>query len=126
MAAAEDMNSAPQRPRDLAVLLLAISGEAPRQRARDQQADVAGDSLRCRVLNRLAALDPEPEAVEETLAAIVAEFGEPSGPTRGVCSLIYQEWIDSRTAPGFWAWLLAEAIGRTDRPPRRGRPRAAE
>jgi hypothetical protein len=121
-----DLKSGPRRPRDLAVLLLAASHEPPRARARDQQPDIAGGALRRRVLDRLAALDPEPEALEEALAAIVAELGEPTGPTRGVCSLILQEWAESRLGPGYWDWLVSEAIRQGDRDlgPGRGSDRA--
>ena len=118
-----------RRPRDLALLLLAIGVDPPRERARDQQADRAGGDLRRRVLDRLAALDPEPEAIESALAAIVVEFGDPTGPTRGVCSQLLQEWEQTRVSPGAWSWLLSEAIENADRgdEPRRGkrRPRAA-
>lgn len=119
------------RPRDLAVLLLAIGADPPRVRARDQQADRAGADLRRRVLDRLAALDPDPdpEALGQALAAIVAEFGEPTGPTRGVCSQWRQEWEQTLASPGAWAWFLAEALERTkagDEPgPKRGRSRGA-
>jgi hypothetical protein len=126
MAAAEpdpeDANPSLMRPRDLALLLLATSHEPPRARARDQQADRAGGALRRRVLDRLLE-DPEPEVLEVALAAIVAAFGEPSGPTRGVCSMFRQEWAESRLAPGYWTWLLSEAVARGDgeRGPRRRR-----
>jgi hypothetical protein len=119
MAAAEpepeDVNPSMMRPRDLALLLLATSNEPPRARARDQQADRAGGALRRRVLDRLVLEDPEPEVLEAALAAIVAAFGEPSGPTRGVCSMIRQEWAESRLAPGYWTWLLSEAVAQGDR-----------
>jgi hypothetical protein len=52
----------------------------PRQRARDQQADLAGLQLKRRILDRLAALDPEPADLEGALIRIVEEFGEPTGP----------------------------------------------
>lgn len=121
-----------RRPRDLALLLLAIGTGPPRQRARDQQADRAGGELRRRVLDRLAALDPEPGAIEAALASIVAGFGDPTGPTRGVCSQVLAEWEQARVSPGAWPWLLSEAIESADRDhdrgagPRRGqrRPRA--
>jgi hypothetical protein len=109
-----DPDDSPRRPRDLALLLLAAGGDPPRQRARDQQADRAGAALRRRVLDRLAALDPEPQGCEAALARIVAEFGEPSGPTRGVCGLILREWESARLSPGYWAWLLAEALAAGD------------
>jgi len=123
-----DTGADDRRPRDLAVLLLAMGTDPPRQRARDQQADRAGAELRRRVLDRLASLDPEAAAIEAVLASIVTEFGEPTGPTRGVCSQVLAEWEQTRISPGAWAWLLAEAIGKADEggEPRRGkrRPRA--
>jgi hypothetical protein len=100
----------PQRPRDLALLLLAAGDDPPRQRARDQQADLAGAALRRRVLDRLAALDPEPDGLEAALARIVAELGEPSGPTRGIGSTILQDWQAAQASPDLWAWLVAEAV----------------
>lgn len=112
-----------RRPRDLAMLLLASGDGPPRARARDQQADLAGLALRRCILDRLAALDPEPEELETALAAIVAAFGEPTGPTRGVALAILQDWESARVGPGFWSWLLNEAIeaGRDDRPRRKRR-----
>jgi|GEM_PF-6004368 len=74
------------RPGDFARIWLAASGSPPRARARDQQADLAGEALRQRVLNRLIVLDPDPEELEATLLAVIMEFGEPAGPTRGVCT----------------------------------------
>jgi hypothetical protein len=119
----EDVNPASMRPRDLALLLLAVAHEPARARARDQQADRAGGALRRRVLDRIVGDDPEPDALDASLAAIVAEFGEPTGPTRGVCSMFRQEWAESRLAPSYWTWLLSEAIaeGSRDGKRRRGR-----
>src|SRR5438128_494385 len=122
----KDMNPGMMRPRDLALLLLAASHEPPRARARDQQADVAGGALRRRVLDRIVLADPEPEGLEAALAGIVAEFGAPTGPTRGICAMLRQEWDESRLAPGYWTWLLSEAVaqadGDRDRGSRRRRP----
>ena len=124
MAPRDAVNGGSRRPRDLALLLLATSGEPPRQRARDQQADRAGMELRRRILDRLADLDPEPEAIEPALAEIVHALGEPSGPARGVCALIRQEWDQARLAPALWDWLKAEALaasrGESNRRTRRG------
>lgn len=116
----------PRRPRDLALLLLATGGSPPRQRARDQQADLAGVELRRKILDRLAALDPEPDDCESTLARIVAEFGEPSGPTRGLCLGIRQEWDECRVSPDAWSWLIAEAIRAAEVSPDRRRGRGSE
>ena len=118
------MNEGERRPRDLALLLLAISDEPPRQRARDQQADRAGMQLGRRILERLAELDPEPEALEPALVEIVHALGEPSGPARGVCALIREEWEQARISPALWDWLTAEALaasrGESNRRTRRG------
>jgi hypothetical protein len=114
------------RPRDLALLLLAIGGGPPRQRARDQQADLAGLELHRRVLDRLASLDPEPEECEAALAKIVAEFGEPTGPTRGVCLRVKQEWEEARDSPLAWSWLLSEALEAGNDAPKQRRRRGPE
>jgi hypothetical protein len=119
----ELVNPESRRPRDLALLLLAASDEPPRERARDQQADRAGGALRRRILDRIAALDPEPEQFEAALVAIVTELGEPTGPTRSLCALIFQEWTACQAAPEAWAWLLAEAVSGAEAKPRRGKGR---
>jgi hypothetical protein len=98
------------RPRDLALLQLASGDLLPRQRARDQQADVAGLDLKRRVLERIAALDPEPETFDATLVQIVEEFGPPTGPTRAIALLFREEWQAAETAPEWVAHLLAEAL----------------
>ena len=119
------------RPRDLAVLLLAIGTGPPRARARDQQADLAGGELLRNVLDRLAALDPEPDEVDQALTRIVTELGDPTGPTRAVAATIRHEWDDARHVPGYWAWLVSEALEKTlrdgepGRESRRGRSRGA-
>ena len=64
------MSPEPLRPRDLALLLLASRDLRPRQRARDQQADAAGLALKRRVLDRVAALDPEPAEFEAALVEL--------------------------------------------------------
>src|SRR4051794_40342890 len=58
------MHPDPLRPRDLALLLLASPDLRPRQRARDQQADRAGLNLLRRVLEEVAARDPEPAELD--------------------------------------------------------------
>src|SRR3954471_13335838 len=125
----DELTAGPSRPRDLALLLLATSYEPPRARARDQQADRAGGALRREVLDRLIRVDPEPEALDGALAAIVDELGEPTGPTRGICSMILQEWAESRLVPGYWGWLISEAVSQGEgdrRGPRRRRPDGPE
>jgi hypothetical protein len=100
----------PLRPRDLAVLLLASGDLLPRQRARDQQADRAGLALKQRVLQELAALDPEPEALEAALMQIIETIGPPTGPTRALAVTIRDEWLAACAAPEWTAHLLGEAI----------------
>jgi hypothetical protein len=100
----------PLRPRDFALLLLSSGAVAPRQRARDQQADRAGLDLERRVLNALVVADPEAEDLEAALMAIVEEMGEPSGPTRAVALILLEEWQAGSKSPGLLAHLLGEAI----------------
>lgn len=115
-----------RRPRDLALLLLAIGGGPPRQRARDQQADLAGADLHRRVLDRLAAFDPDPSDCQAALARIIVEFGEPTGPTRGVCVRVMQEWQECQGSEQVWSWLLSEALSAGLDGPRRRRGRGPE
>ena len=100
----------PLRPRDLALLLLASRDLRPRQRARDQRADVAGLDLKRRVLERIAALDPEPPRIEETLLAIIDEIGPPFGPTRAIAGLVHEEWQSACASPDWVAQLIEEAV----------------
>ena len=104
-----DAPAEPLRPRDLALLLLASGELRPRQRARDQQADLAGLGLKRRVLDRLAALDPEPAELEAALLRIVEEVGPPAGPTRAVAAGIRDEWQAACAAPEWVSHLLQEA-----------------
>ena len=98
------------RPADFAQLLVAAWRPRPRLRARDQQADLAGETLRQRVLNRLIVLDPDSGELDSALLAIISEFGDPAGPTRGVCTAIQQEWEMTQIHPGYWAFLVGQAI----------------
>jgi len=109
------------RPRDLALLLLASGDLLPRQRARDQQADRAGLDLKRRVLDRLAALDPEPDDMEAALLRIVEEIGPPEGPTRAVALVVRDEWLTACVSPEWVAQLLGEAASAGEREGRRGR-----
>jgi hypothetical protein len=106
----DSMSPSPVRPGDFARILVAGSGTPPRARARDRQADLAGEALRRQVLNRLIVLDPEPEDLEETLMAIVADLGEPTGPTRGICTALRQEWEMAAISPEYWSFLVGQAL----------------
>ena len=109
------------RPRDLALLLLASGDLLPRQRARDQQADRAGLALKKRVLEELAALDPEPEELEAALLHTVETIGPPTGPTRALALTIREEWRAACLSPEWTAQLLGEAIRESAEGGKRGR-----
>jgi hypothetical protein len=113
---APDNPDPPLRPGDFARMLLAASDAPPRARARDQQADVAGEVLRRRVLNRLVVLDPEADSLESALLSIVADLGEPAGSTRAVCTTVLQEWEMARLSPGFLPFLIGQAMQNDDAP----------
>jgi hypothetical protein len=98
------------RPRDLGLLLLASRDLRPRQRARDQRADLQGLDLKRRVLEHLAAEDPEPADLEATLLRIIEELGAPYGPTRAIATLIHEEWQAACATPEWVRQLLAEAV----------------
>jgi hypothetical protein len=110
----------PLRPRDLALLLLASGDLLPRERARDQQADRAGLGLKRQILDRLAALDPEPADLEAALARIVEETGPPTGPARAIAVAVLEEWRAALVTPELVAHLLGDAM-RESEGPRRGR-----
>src|SRR5437762_7824648 len=80
------------RPRDLALLLLASGDLRPRKRARDQQADLVGLELKRTILQRVAALDPEPADLDAVLIRIVEENSTPTGPARAVARVVREEW----------------------------------
>src|SRR5262245_31979847 len=97
------------RPRDLALLILASGDLRPRQRARDQQADADGLDLKRRVLDQVAAIDPEPGELEIVLARVVETIGPPSGPTRAVAAEFLEEWAGANAAPDLVGHLIDEA-----------------
>jgi hypothetical protein len=101
---------APFRPRDLALLLLASRDLLPRQRARDQQADLAGMQIKRDLLTRLAALDPEADGLEASLMHIVEAMGQPTGPARAIAASFRDEWAAACVSPDWIAQLLGEAV----------------
>ena len=111
------------RPSDLAMFLLASGEMLPRQRARDQQADLAGLELKRRVLDLLASYDPEPAELEIALMRIVGEIGAPDGPTRAICASVRDDWEAAASTPGFVEWLIEQAVreGAGEREGRRGK-----
>jgi hypothetical protein len=108
------------RPRDLALLLLASGDLLPRERARDQQADLAGLRLKRQILDRLAALDPEPAELEAVLVRIVEEMDPPPGPARAIAVSVLEDWRAAAATPEWVAHLLADAM-RESEGKRRGR-----
>jgi len=98
------------RPRDLALLLLASGDLLPRQRARDQQADRAGLELKRRILQGVAARDPEPALLDAALLEVVQEIGPPTGPTRALALAFREEWQGACETPGCVEHLLEQAL----------------
>lgn len=109
------------RPRDFALLLLASGDLLPRQRARDQAPDLAGLTLERRVLDAVAARDPEAEELDSALAAIVGEIGPPTGPTRAIALHIRSEYAAAAASPEFVEHLLTQATAERREGGRRGR-----
>lgn len=101
----------PLRPRDLATLLLASGDLLPRQRARDQRADVAGNELRRRTLGQVIELDPEPAELASALEQIVREIGQPGapGPARAIAREFAEEFETALRTPQLVEWLLHRA-----------------
>jgi hypothetical protein len=108
------------RPRDLAIMLLASGDLLPRQRARDQQADRAGLDLKRRLLDHVAAMDPEPAALEAALSDFVESMGAPSGPSRALAREFHEEWQAACAVPEWTAYLLQEALNPPE-PKRKGK-----
>lgn len=98
------------RPHDFALLLLASRDLRPRQRARDQRADLEGLDLKRRILQEIAAQDPEPAEVEAALFRIIEQLGPPFGPTRALASLIHEEWQAACVSPEWVTQLLEEGV----------------
>src|SRR5207244_7604871 len=109
----------PLRPRALAVLMLASRDLLPRQRARDQQADLAGMQLKGELLAWVVAVDPDPNDLETALVKIVNEMGGPSGPARAIAATFQEEWQAACASPEWVAQMLGEAMQRgTEERPR--------
>jgi hypothetical protein len=111
--------SAPLRPRDFALLMLASGDLLPRKRARDQQADRTGMDLKRGLLDAVAARDPEPEELEAVLMELAAEQ-TPAGPLRAIAGSVLEEWRMAAATPGWVEFLLGEAIAAPREEGRRG------
>jgi hypothetical protein len=109
------------RPRDFALLLLALGDLLPRKRARDQAPDLAGLALERRILDRLAALDSDSDDLEATLLRIVEEIGPPTGPTRAVAIHVRDEFLAVRASPDLAEHLLTQATRQGEEGKRSGR-----
>jgi hypothetical protein len=109
------------RPADLAIFLLAAGEMMPRQRARDQQADIAGLDIKRRVLNMLIARDPPPGELDQALMQIVGEIGPPDGPTRAICASVREDWEAAESTPEFVEWLIEQAVREGEGRPRKKR-----
>jgi len=122
------MNDIPSdiRPSDLALFLLASGEVLPRQRARDQQADIAGLELKRQVLDLLIAADPDPAELDTALMQIVAELGAATGPTRAICMTIREEWEAAALVPDFAEWLIGQALQESANPQGRAGKRGRE
>src|SRR5260370_11623182 len=106
----EDRANTPEllRPRNLALLLLASSDMSPRQRARDQKADLTGMGLKRRVLEAVCDQDPEPADLEPILMQIIDDLGPPTGPTRSIAAAFLAKWRTPGASPEGIAQLLGQ------------------
>src|SRR5262249_48888910 len=109
------------RPRDFALLLLASAELLPRQRARDQAPDLAGLALQRRLLDGLAARDPEADELDAALAALVEEVGSPTGPTRAIAVHIREDYRAAAASPQLLEHLLGQATAQRREGERRAR-----
>ena len=60
--------------------------------------------------------DPEPAELDSALMQIVAELGQPTGPTRAICGTIREEWEAAALVPEFAEWLLEQALRESANP----------
>ena len=102
------------RPRDFALLLLCSGELLPRQRLRSQTPDTCGLELKRRMLESLAALDPEPAALDEALERLVRDGcspggGAPAGPLRALALTFRDEWQALPANPLWLEYLQSEA-----------------
>jgi len=109
------------RPRDFALLLLSSGELLPRQRLRNQTPDFIGLELKRRLLQSLAALEPEPGDLDEALARLIDELGPPTGPVRALAMSFRDEWQAVPVNPQWIEHLQTEAVRRGERGNGRGR-----
>ena len=99
-----------QRPREIALLMLAAGGQPPRKRARDQKADRAGFALQRQLLNGLVHLDPDADQLDMALAQLIEEIGPPIGPVRAIAGSIRAEILAASESSSFMEHLLSDAL----------------
>jgi hypothetical protein len=97
------------RPRDLALLLLSSEELRPRRRKRSQSPDVIGMDQKRRLLERIADLDPEPDALEAALARLIDELGPAPGPFRALAIGFRDDWRALTSNPHWLEQLREEA-----------------
>jgi hypothetical protein len=99
-------NDCELRPRDFALLLLAAGDVAIRDRARDQQADLAGLALKRRMLNEMVAVDPESHEMAAFLFELPKRLDAASCSIRSLALAVMQEWQTARVTPNWRDNLL--------------------
>lgn len=102
-------------------MLLASGDLLPRQRARSQEPDLAGLALKRQLLDRVVAIDPDPEQLEASLVRLVEELGPPTGPTRAIAVHFWEEWQAACASPDLVGHLLGQAALQSSGRERHGR-----
>ena len=116
--AAEVAPVAPLRPAEFCALEQAlVSGMAMRKK-RNVKMDAAQE-LKLRLLEHVAAADPDPAHFSSALAeAIIAVTNGPAtGPAQAVASDLQMDWDLAQASPGFVTWLRTAAGPRLDQAP---------
>jgi hypothetical protein len=108
------------RPRDFALLLLNSGELLPRQRLRSQTPDALGLELKRRLLQSVAALDPEPKDLDQALERLVNEGNAPSGSLRALALSFRDEWQALPANPEWIEYLQSESARQKERGNGRG------
>jgi hypothetical protein len=109
------------RPRDFALLLLKSRELLPRQRLRSQTPDSIGLTLKRHLLGSLAALDPEPAELDNTLEGLIRKGGTAAGPLRALALSFRDEWQALPANPQWIKFLQSESGDQNERGNGRGR-----
>ena len=106
------------RPRDFSLLALSIESRMPWKLRKKREAHDAFQELKLKLLDRVIAVDPDPEDLERVL--VEAALEEPTdGPARGIVTDILLDWDMVRTSPRTARWMVEQATS----PPEERRPR---